>query len=531
MHTQSLLVFLCTIFSLVSLSTADIQKRSFSIKRVPNPNYTGRNGPRALVKTYRKFNMALPQGLQDAMAAQEKKEAVAAATKRNAKLPFRPNSRSEASRRGLLDDLLNGLGVGGGKQNGKQNGKKNGNKAGQGNQNAGKAGQRGNNPAGNQTQQGALQAGEGGNQTTVGGGSNSSNNGGITGGGANKNNTRPANPGVAAGNSTKQVGTVAANPEKNDVEYISPVQIGGQTVNLDFDTGSSDLWVFSSKLDPAVTANHRLYDPTKSSFKAMDGAKFNITYGDGSGASGTVGTDVVDVGGAKFDAQAIQLASKVSEQFVKDQNNDGLMGLAFSKINTVKPQKQKTFFDNIKASLAEPVFAADLKKGAAGSYSFGMIDKTKFKGDLTWAPVNTTKGFWQFSSEKFAVNDAAKPEAGTSGGQAIADTGTTLILADAKIVEAYYKQVEGAKVNQEVGGITFPCNTKMPDLFLDVGNVYMAKVSGADINFAQVDATTCFGGVQPTPPGQLGIYGDIFFKSQFVVFNGGNNTLGMALHA
>lgn len=37
-------------------------------------------------------------------------------------------------------------------------------------------------------------------------------------------------------------GTVVASPEDAyDSEYLCPVNIGGQTLNLDFDTGSSDL--------------------------------------------------------------------------------------------------------------------------------------------------------------------------------------------------------------------------------------------------------------------------------------------------
>ncbi|KAL8865535.1 MAG: hypothetical protein Q9174_006833, partial [Haloplaca sp. 1 TL-2023] len=36
-------------------------------------------------------------------------------------------------------------------------------------------------------------------------------------------------------------GTVSATPEIYDSEYLTPVTIGGQVVNLDFDTGSSDL--------------------------------------------------------------------------------------------------------------------------------------------------------------------------------------------------------------------------------------------------------------------------------------------------
>lgn len=38
-----------------------------------------------------------------------------------------------------------------------------------------------------------------------------------------------------------QSGSVAANPEQNAALFLSPVDVGGQVMNLDFDSGSSDL--------------------------------------------------------------------------------------------------------------------------------------------------------------------------------------------------------------------------------------------------------------------------------------------------
>ena len=50
---------------------------------------------------------------------------------------------------------------------------------------------------------------------------------------------------AAAINATRyDDGSVATTPTANDEEYLTPVSIGGQTLNLDFDTGSSDLYVY-----------------------------------------------------------------------------------------------------------------------------------------------------------------------------------------------------------------------------------------------------------------------------------------------
>lgn len=303
-------------------------------------------------------------------------------------------------------------------------------------------------------------------------------------------NVNAANATSNAANGTAGVGLVTATPEKGDVEYLSPVNIGGQTLNLDFDSGSSDLWVFNTQLPAQSTTGHTLYDPTKStSLKMVQGASFSISYGDGSGAAGNVGTDTVNIGGATVTDQAIEMATAVSQSFTEDTNNNGLVGLAFSKLNTVKPQQQKTFFDNVMPSLAEPVFTADLRKAAAGSYEFGRVDATKFNGTMTWVPVNTTQGFWQFPSQMFAVGTGA-PTMGQPGFQAIADTGTTLIITNPTVVQGYYSQVPGAVNDAQVGGVTVPCDAQLPDLMMQVGDNFMARVKGSDINFAQVQGNS-----------------------------------------
>jgi hypothetical protein len=119
--------------------------------------------------------------------------------------------------------------------------------------------------------------------------------------------------------------------------------------------------------------------------------------------------------------------------------------------------------------------------------------------------------------------------------QAIADTGTTLLLVPDNVAASYYAQVPGAEnAPQTAGGWVFPCSATLPSYTAMIGP-YEALIPGKFINFSPVDgnsfadATTCFGGIQAVPAGfPFAIYGDVFLKSQFVVFHGGNSQLGFA---
>ncbi|KAK5117290.1 hypothetical protein LTR62_005907 [Meristemomyces frigidus] len=325
------------------------------------------------------------------------------------------------------------------------------------------------------------------------------------------------------------VGEVTATPESNESEYLEPVTIGGQTLNLDFDTGSSDLWVFSSSLSASESSGHTTYDPsTSSSFSEYQGGSWSISYGDGSSASGTVGFDKVNIGGATVNKQCVELAERISGSFVSDTNNDGLVGLAFSSINTVKPQKQSTFFENVLDSLAQPVFTANLEDNSSGTYTFGEIDSTQYSGDIHFTPIDKSQGFWQFDSSTYSVG--GKTQQCTTCSPAIADTGTSLILVDDDVAQNYYAQVPSAKMDQQQGGYVYDCAAQLPTFGIAIGD-YIATLTGQQVTFANLGDGTCFGGVQGNQGQGLQIYGDMLLKNFFAVFDAGNESFGIATKA
>lgn len=349
--------------------------------------------------------------------------------------------------------------------------------------------------------------------------------------------------------SAGSLGQVPATDIQNDAEYLCPVAIGtpAQTLMLDFDTGSSDLWVWSTDLPKATVskyhAAHTIFDSSKSStYKPMSGSTWQIQYGDSSSASGSVGTDTVSIGGVVIKSQTIELAKNLSAQFEQGAG-DGLLGLAWPAINTVKPKPVATPVQNMidqddipqsaklfTAYLGSYKDANEPDKGQS-FYTFGAIDEEILKAanttvdDIYYTPIDNSNGFWEFTSNGATVNGQAVT---LSGNSAIADTGTTLALVSDEVCEAIYNEIPGAQYDNQQQGYVFPSTVtadQLPTVEVDVGGKMFA-IQKEDLAFASAGNGMVYGGVQSRGSMPMDILGDTFLKGIYAIFDQGNMRFG-----
>lgn len=262
----------------------------------------------------------------------------------------------------------------------------------------------------------------------------------------------------------------------------------------------------------------------------MSGNKWQISYGDSSSASGTVGTDTVNIGGLTITNQAIELANKMSAQFIQG-TGDGLLGLAWANINTVTPKPVATPVENMskeaKIPKASELFTAKLGSWRDGNepdkgesfYTFGYIDQETIKAsgqEIFWTPVDNSQGFWMFNSTSATVNGQIINQGRNT---AIADTGTTLALVADATCEAIYNSIPGSKYDQNQQGYVFPSNTpenKLPIVTFAVGDAQFT-IQKEDLGFADAGNGMVYGGIQSRGSMTFDILGDTFLKGIYAV--------------
>ncbi|GFQ01139.1 aspartic proteinase [Phtheirospermum japonicum] len=234
-----------------------------------------------------------------------------------------------------------------------------------------------------------------------------------------------------------------------DAQYFGEIGVGTppQKFTVIFDTGSSNLWVPSSKCYFSVPCLfHSKYKSSQSSTYKANGKSAAIQYGSGS-ISGFFSEDNVEIGNLVINSQEfIEATSEPSVSFVVAKYNMVTQGL-----------------------VKEPVFSfwlnRDVKEEIGGEIVFGGVDPKHHKGQHTYVPV-TQKGYWQFDMGDVLIG--GKKSGFCKGGcSAIADSGTSLIAGPSSVV-AMINQAIGAAgvVNQECKSVVDQYGQTIIDLLV-----------------------------------------------------------------
>ncbi|GAA5909327.1 uncharacterized protein JCM6883_005843 [Sporobolomyces salmoneus] len=318
---------------------------------------------------------------------------------------------------------------------------------------------------------------------------------------------------------SKQSGSVALTSYSDNSIWAGSLSIGApsQPFHINFDTGSSDLWVPSTKCTSAACAPHEKYDPSKSSTaKSVPDRKLSITYGDGSSTQGVVYTDTVTIGGMSINSQMFGVANALTSDFATDPY-DGLMGMAFSSISTMGAT---TVFESLtkQAKLVANQFSFYLASVGSRLY-LGGLDSSMFKAGTTkYYPV-TNAGYWLLDA-KVNVEGTQVGSVGTFS--AIIDTGTSVIVAPTADAAAFWAQVPNSGVYGS-GYYTYDCASP-PQVSFSFGAGFAEQwaVSESSWNLGKVSSgsSRCVGAVVGADIGISGwVLGDAFLENVYSTFD------------
>ncbi|KAF9335111.1 hypothetical protein BG006_000850 [Podila minutissima] len=232
-----------------------------------------------------------------------------------------------------------------------------------------------------------------------------------------------------------------------------------------FDTGSSDLWVPTYECASPTCMTLARFNSSASSSYRTEGKAFDIRYGDGSHVSGSTGMDRVLISGQVVANQSIGMAS-VDDTTIAKKGVDGVVGLGFGRAAIVKGYSTMVETMLTKKVLAQPIVSIWLGRqrvggsteGSGGAVIFGGVDTTKYVGNFTWVPV-VDRNAWKIPFQGVSI---AGKNLGLSG-NALIDSGTSLIVVPAKAASTFHGHIPGAIDVPQIGWI-LPCNTSVGDL-------------------------------------------------------------------
>ncbi|KAK0519166.1 hypothetical protein OC834_007475 [Tilletia horrida] len=319
---------------------------------------------------------------------------------------------------------------------------------------------------------------------------------------SNTGKTHPLASGKAAAPSKRGVGNDPLTAQESGALWTGPISFGGQSFNIDFDTGSADCLVGPGN-----------YDPSQSYSSQDTGRTFSTAYGDGTTASGEIYLDTLNIAGLSAQSAAIGVAS--STFLDASENSAGICGMSQPGLSQFN---EPPFFYSLQSAGAvdQGVFAFALSLGSS-TLTLGGLDSSLYSGSPTYVGLNSNSGFWQISGSLAGHGD-----------NYIIDSGTSLVVAPVNTAEAIFSNLGVTPVNEQgatygaydcsnppnvafnFGGKTIPLTSSAVTIGTDNSGRCLLSVIGQDIGISGV------------------IAGDPLFESSYIAFSVDNNAVGFA---
>ncbi|KAJ6588105.1 acid protease [Mycena capillaripes] len=315
--------------------------------------------------------------------------------------------------------------------------------------------------------------------------------------------------------------------EDDDEEWAGTISVGtpAQKFLIDFDTGSSDLWIPSSSCTSSTCSSKSKYKASSSSTSSKKTGTFSIQYGDGSTVSGPVYSETVTVAKVAVTKQYFSPVTTLSASF-KDDPIDGILGLAFPAISNLN---KNPFFVNANADGDVDANQFGFYLASSGSELFlGGTNEDLYTGDIEFNSVDSSGGFWQATGAKALVGSSSA----VTGFQTIIDSGTTLMYGPPAAVKKVFAKVSGSKVFDSTNGYySYPCATP-PKISFNWGGQNWA-ISADNLNLGQTETGSkdCVASLAAQDLGlgtDVWLLGDAFMKNVYTVFDFDQEAVGFA---
>ncbi|KAJ3273472.1 hypothetical protein HDV01_004392 [Terramyces sp. JEL0728] len=323
--------------------------------------------------------------------------------------------------------------------------------------------------------------------------------------------------------------------------YSAQTTLGnGQTLTADLDTGSSDIWFKSSHCSSTDNSCQfgKKIDTSDSTFTPLN-KQFKIKYVDLSEADCDIYSGPVTLAGLTVNVPFG--AATALSKFNSGSDTDGLFGMGFngeSQISAALRGKQSAnFFDLLKLPKSQNLFSFYLSNNADGDFgqvTLGGVDNSKFTGSISYFPLVSSKE-WAFSIDglTYAVGNNQPQSASQSVSQAIPDTGTSLLMVEQSVADSINSDL-GAQYDSQQQVYIIDCSAAQSGqpLTFNLGSssfsipasVYVVN-AGTDSNGQQQCISGIVGGADGSTPV---LFGDVFIRSVYTIFDKGNKRVGFA---